>query len=100
MNLTDLWILWTVDSLLRDVVAHIPKLFVKQVFHALVEDLDRGSHGTDHPTSDDALRQLQVMEAEQVHAFIEIEHAFGDVVQSKELGVAAVQLVNRQVRLL
>ena len=100
MNLAELCILWTVDSLLRDVVAHIPKLFVEQMLHALVENLDRGSHGTDHSASDDSLRQLQVMEAEQVHAFIEIEHTFGDVVQSKELGVTAVQFVNSQVRLL
>lgn len=70
------------------------------MFHALVKDLDRSSHCADHPASDDALSQFEVMKAEQVHALIEVEEAFCDIVQSEKLVVPAVQILNAKASLL
>ena len=41
-----------------DLIAHIPQIFVEQMLHALMQDLDRSSHGANHASSDDPLRQL------------------------------------------
>ena len=49
---------------------------------------------------DDSLRQLEVMEAEGLHALVEIEHLFGEIVQREELGVAAVEIVGSKAGLL
>jgi len=62
------------------------------MFHTLMEDFDRSPHGTDHPSSDNALCQLEMMETEQVHTFIEIKHAFGYVVEAEELSVTAIKI--------
>src|ERR1700756_5673112 len=62
------------------------------MFHTLVEDFDRSPHGADHPAPDDALRQLQMMETEQVHPLIKIKHAFGDVVEAEELRMTAIEI--------
>ncbi len=67
------------------------------MLHALVQHFDRSAHGTDDSAPDDALRQFEMMETEQVHPFIEIEHSFGDVVKCKKLGMAAIKIVHRQV---
>jgi len=77
-----------------DLVAHLPKIFVEKMLHALVEHLDGGTHRAHDPATDNSLRQLQVVEAEQVHALVEIQQALGDVVQSEKLLVAAVDIVH------
>ena len=40
-------------------------------------------------------RELQVVEAEQLHAFVEVEQPLRDIVQPKELFVTAVEIVER-----
>ena len=77
-----------------DLVADVPQIFVEPAFHALLQDLHGRSHGTDDPASDDAFGKLEMVEAEQLHAFVEIEQALGDIVQAEELFVTAVKFAN------
>src|SRR5690348_17355618 len=60
---------------------------------ALVQYLDRRTHGPHHAPADDPLGQLQVMEAENLHPFVKIQQAFRYIVQAKVLLVMAVHLV-------
>src|SRR5205823_6231739 len=48
----------------RDLIADIPKFFVKQMLHALMKHFNRRAHGSHHTTADDALRQFQMMKTE------------------------------------
>src|SRR5215470_19984534 len=66
------------------------------MFHSLVENFDRGSHRADHASADNSLRQLQVMKTEDMHPFIEIEHALSHVMQAEELLVTAIKFHHRQ----
>lgn len=68
----------------RNLVAHIPKLFVEKMLHTLVQHFDRRAHCAHHASADDSLRQLQMMEAEQVNPFVEIEQPLGQVMQAEE----------------
>jgi len=63
-----------------DLVAHVPEIFVEPAFHALLQDFHGRSHGADDPASDDAFGELEMVEAEQLHAFIEVEQTLGDIV--------------------
>src|SRR4051812_20252071 len=73
-----------------DLVAHVPELLIKDVLLPLLQHFHRGAHGADDAAADDALRQLEMVEAEKLHALIEIEQALGGVVQTSELRVATV----------
>jgi hypothetical protein len=84
----------------RDAVADVPEVFVEEVLHALVEDFDWGAHRTYYPAADDPLSQFQVVEAEEVDAFVEIEETLGYVVETEEFGVATVQIVHAEVELI
>src|SRR5215468_1995520 len=70
------------------------------MFHSLVENFDRGSHRADHASADNALRQLQMVKTEDVHPFIEVEHALTYVMQAEELLVTAIKFYHRQPGLL
>src|SRR5215467_8861311 len=76
----------------RDLVSHVPDFAIGQVLHALLKDLHRRSAGADHATANDALRQLEMVEAEGRHAFVEIEHALGDIMQAKEFVATPVDV--------
>ena len=56
-----------------------------------MENFDRSSHGTDHPAANNALGELEMMETKQVHALIEIKHAFGHIVKAEEFIVTAIK---------
>src|SRR5256885_3723536 len=58
---------------LRDLVSDIPQLAIEHMLLPLLKDFHRGAHGADHPTSDDALCQLEVVIAEELDTFIEIQ---------------------------
>ncbi len=66
------------------------------MLHALVQDFYRGAHGADDSAADDALGQLEMVKAEEVDSFIEIEQALGYVVQAEKFRVAAVEVVHGQ----
>jgi hypothetical protein len=83
----------------RDLIPHIPKLFIEKMLHTLMEDLDRRAHSAHYSASDYSLRQFQMMEAKQVNAFVEIQQAFSHIVQPKEFFVAPVNVVNGYIRL-
>ena len=78
-----------------DLVANLPQVFVEEVLMALVQDFDRGAHGADDAASDDALGEFEVAEAEELNAFVEINQAFGEVVESEEFSMATVHVVER-----
>src|SRR6266852_4924102 len=80
----------------RDLVSQIPKLPVRDVLHTLLQDLDRRSHGPDLSATDDPLRQLEMMEAEQLHQLVKIQHAFGHIVQTEELFVPPIDVIMAQ----
>src|SRR5271154_3385624 len=78
-----------------NLVAYVPEIFVEPAFHALLKNFHRRSHGADDVASNHPLSELQMMEAEKLHAFVEVEQALGNVVQSEELFVTAVQFASR-----
>ena len=78
-----------------DVVADVPEIFVEPMLHTLLQDLDRCAHGSDDSTTDDAFRQFEMVETEQLHALVEIDEALGNVVQAKEFFVTAIEVVER-----
>ena len=63
----------------RDPIAHIPKLFVKKMLHALMKNFHRRSHCAHHTAPDNPLRQLEMMKTKQVDTFIEVEQPFGHI---------------------
>ena len=69
------------------------------MLHALMQDFYRRPHRAYHAAANNPLRQLQVMKAEQVDPFVEIEQALGHVVQTEEFPVAAVELIHVEVDL-
>src|ERR1035438_4005467 len=77
----------------RDLVADLPQVFVEPVLHALLQHFHRRPHGADDAAADDALGELEVVEAEQLHALVEIDQPLGDIVQTEEFFVAAIKVV-------
>src|SRR5919197_279990 len=77
-----------------DLVPQVPQWLVKEMFLTLLQDLDRRAHGSHYVASDDALRQLEVMVAEELYALIEVQHLLGNLVQAKEFLVPAVDIVD------
>src|SRR6202140_2581027 len=74
-----------------DLVPHVPEILVEPAFHSLLQDFHRRPHGADNAPSDDSFGELEMVETEQLHAFVEIEHALGDIVQAKEFFVTPVE---------
>src|SRR5258706_4819795 len=64
------------------------------MLHALLQHFDRRSHRTDDSPSDNALRQLQMMETEQLHALVEVQQTFGNVVQAEKFFVATIDVID------
>src|SRR5579863_5593048 len=62
------------------VIANIPKLFVEKMLHPLMKNFHGRSHRSNNAATDDPLRQLQVMKAEQMYAFVEVEQSLRHVV--------------------
>src|SRR5271170_1423575 len=75
-----------------DLVADIPQILVEQALHSLLQDFYGRPHGADNPASDDALGELEVVEAENLHAFVEVQQALGGVVQPEEFFVTTIKL--------
>ena len=84
----------------RDLVAHVPQVFVEPMLHALLEDFDWRAHGSNHPTANDALRQFQMVKAEDLHPFIEIDQPLGNIMEAETFFVAAVKIVGAQAGVL
>src|ERR1019366_4352971 len=78
----------------RDLVADVPQVFVEPMLHALLQHFHWRPHGADDAAADDALRELQVVEAEQLHALVEIDQPLGDIVQAEEFFVAAIKVIH------
>lgn len=91
---------WRLPDSGGDLVAHVPEIFIKPTLHALLQNLYRRPHGTNDPPSDDPLGQLQMMEAKQLHAFVKVEKALGNIMQAKKIFVLAIELSHRQPRVL
>src|SRR6266853_1949296 len=72
-------------------VPHVPQILVEPAFHSLLQNFHGRSHGADNAPSDDSFGELEMVEAEQLHAFVEVEHALGNIVQAKEFFVTAVE---------
>ena len=62
-----------------DLIAHVPKLFIKKVLHPLMQYFHRRSHRAHHASTDNPLRQFEVVKTKQVDAFIKIEQPFGHI---------------------
>src|SRR5581483_8622915 len=76
------------------------KILVEDMLLALVQDLNRSAHRANYAAPNDSLRQLQVVEAEDLDTLIEIEHALGDVVQAKIFPVLAIEFIHAEVGML
>src|SRR6185312_16031794 len=61
-----------------DLVAGFPELLVEDVLLALAEDVHGAPGCAQHVSADDAMRQLHVMEAEELHSFVEVEQLLCD----------------------
>src|SRR5207237_6612105 len=83
----------------RDLIPHVPNLLIEKMLHALVQNFDWRAHGADYPAPNDSLRQFQMMKAKQVNAFVEIQQAFGEIVQPKQFFVAPVNVINGYIHL-
>src|SRR4029077_9470563 len=82
-----------------DAVANVPQVFAERVLQSLVQALYRGAHGADSSAANDALRQLEVVKAKQVDAFVKVEETLRHVMQGKKFRVAAVEVVHGQINL-
>src|SRR5271167_4583551 len=85
---------------LGDFVAHIPKRPIQGKLHALLQYLDGCSHGPDHTTADDALRQLKMGVAEELDVLVIVNQLLRDIVQLKKFLMAAIKFFQRQPGLL
>ena len=79
-----------------DFVPQVPKLFVGDILHALLQDLYWRSHSPNHTGAYDTLREFQVMKAEKLQSLIEVNHTFCHVVQAKELFMSAIDISGGQ----
>jgi hypothetical protein len=75
-----------------DLVTDVPKILVKPAFDSLLQDLYRRSHGAHDPASNDSFGELEMVETEQLHSFLEVEQALGDIVQAEKFFVTAVKV--------
>src|ERR1700730_717684 len=75
-----------------DLVAHVPQILVEPAFHSLLQNFHGRPHGADNAPSDDSFGELEMVKAEQLHPFVEVEQALSDIVQAKEFFVAAVEI--------
>src|ERR1700726_229400 len=75
-----------------DLVAHVPQIFVEPAFHSLLQNFHGRPHGADNPPSDASFGELEMVETEQLHAFVEVEHALGNIVQAKKFFVTSVEV--------
>jgi hypothetical protein len=77
-----------------DLIADVPKIFVEPAFHSLLQDFHGRSHGAHDPASDDSFGEFEMVETEQLHAFVEVEQALGNIVQAKKFLVTAVEVAD------
>src|ERR1700676_2384168 len=80
-----------------DLVAHVPQIFVEPAFHSLLQNFHGRPHGADNAPSDDSFGELEMVETEQLHAFVEVEHALGNIVQGKKFFVTSVEVAGAEV---
>src|ERR671925_675216 len=83
-----------------DLVAHVPECFIEDMLLPLLQHFDGRAHGADDAAANNALRQLEMVIAEELHALIEIEQALGGVVQAGEFGITAIHFFGGQTVLL
>ena len=81
-------------DLRRDLVADVPQIFVEPAFHSLLQDFHGRSHGAHDPASDDSFAELEMVETEELHAFVEVEQALGNIVQAEKFLVAAIEVAD------
>src|ERR1700694_292858 len=79
-----------------DLVTDVPQILVEAAFHSLLQNFHGRSHGADDAPSDDSFGELEMVEAEQLHAFVEVEHALGNIVQAKEFFVTSVEVAGAE----
>src|SRR5438270_8360885 len=73
-------------------IPHFPEFLVEDVFLTLTQDVHRAPGSAEHIASDDAMRQLHVMEAKELNALVEIQQLLCDFMQRQELGTAPIEL--------
>jgi hypothetical protein len=64
-----------------------------------MKNLDRRAHRANHAASNNPLRQLEMMKAEEVYAFVEIQQAFRHIMQAEEFIVPSVKVIHAEIRL-
>src|SRR6266576_5124511 len=84
----------------RDAVPDVPQIFVEPVLHALLEDFHWCPHRSHHAPANDPLGQLQMMKTKQLHALVEIEQPFGDIVQAEKFFVTPIDVIHSESGLL
>src|ERR1700691_5228705 len=82
-----------------NLVPHVPELLVEKVLHPLMQNLDRRPHRADHAAANDPLRQLEMMEAKKVYAFVEIKKTFRYIVETEVFIMPPVKIIYAEVRL-
>src|SRR5258706_10413392 len=81
-----------------DLVADVPQILVEPAFHSLLQDFHGRSHGADDAASDDSFGELEMVETEELHAFVKVEQALGDIVQAEEFVMTAVEVAGGEAR--
>lgn len=79
-----------------DLIPQLPKFPVGYMLHALLQNFHRCSHRPNHTGADDALRQLEMVEAESLQTLIKVKHALRHLVQAKKLFVPAIDIIQSQ----
>lgn len=64
-----------------------------------MKNLDRRAHRSNYAASNNPLRQLEMMKAKEVYAFIEIQQAFRHIMQAKEFIMPPVKVIHAKIRL-
>jgi hypothetical protein len=62
------------------------------MFLSLAENVNRSSRRAKYVSANNAVRELHVMKAKELHAFIKVQKLLGYFVQRQELGAAAIEL--------
>src|SRR3954453_9769772 len=79
-------------------VPHVPELGIERVVDQAAHYLDGRSLGADHVCADHALHDLEVPDAPDNHALVELDQLLGERVEILELPAPCVNLDERQPR--
>src|SRR5205807_3070031 len=83
-----------------DRIAYVPEFLVEEMFLPLLEDLHGHAAGADHAVADDPLRQFEMVVTEELHALVEVDQLFGDVMQREKFRMLSIHFFQSDAGLL